>query len=376
MTVLAFLSVLGAAQAVLLGTALFFAKSNRTANRLLGALAWVVAIYVSAAVMASSGIYLRHPQFSYVPDPLFFCVSPLFYLYVRAILFPGPLRVSDAVHLAPAIAVAICLLPWYMKPAWEKGLFMLQLQQGAFPAWFYIKSIALLVQGSVYVAIIAWTLYRHGQTMARPLREASAYISRNARFVIGVMAVFLIAGAFRVLRFFGYFDQFNLQENLILPLMAAVLMYLVSYTALRHPEKIYGPPDPAKKYERSGLSPQAAEAGLARLTAHMSAEKPYIDEGLTLQDLASKVDLAPNHLSQVINENWKMGFHEFLNSYRVKAAETMLLDPARGDTSILEIANEAGFNSKSAFNAAFRRHRGMTPTEFRSQSAKAVPEPS
>jgi AraC-like DNA-binding protein len=201
-------------------------------------------------------------------------------------------------------------------------------------------------------------------------------MSRNARFAIGVMAVFLIAGAFRVLRFFGYFDRFNLQENLILPLMAAVLIYLVSYTALRHPDRIYGPPDPAKKYERSGLSTQAAEAGLARLTAYMSAEKPHMNEGLTLQDLASRVDLAPNHLSQVINENWKMGFHEFLNSYRVKAAETMLLDPARGDHSILEIANEAGFNSKSAFNAAFRRHRGMTPSEFRSQSAQAAPESS
>jgi AraC-like DNA-binding protein len=373
MTVLAFLSVLGAAQAALLGTALFLAKNNRIANRILGALAWVVAIYISAAVMASSGVYLRYPQLSYVLDPLFFCVSPLFYLYVRAIVSPAPLRPRDAWHLAPAIAVAICLIPWYLKPAWEKGLFMLQLQQGAFPVWFYLKSIALLVQGIAYVALILWTLYRHGKTMARPLRDASAYISRNARFVIGVMAVFLMAGAFRVLRFFGYFDQFNLQENLILPLMAAVLIYLVSYTALRHPERIYGPPDPAKKYERSGLSREAAEAGLARLTAQMSAEKPYMDEGLTLQDLASRVGLAPNHLSQVINENWKMGFHEFLNSYRVKAAETMLLDPAHRDRSILEIANEAGFNSKSAFNAAFRRHRGMTPSEFR-QSSQAAPE--
>jgi AraC-like DNA-binding protein len=60
-----------------------------------------------------------------------------------------------------------------------------------------------------------------------------------------------------------------------------------------------------------------------------------------------------------------VGFQEFLNSYRIKAAESMLLDPAAGDRSILEIAYEAGFNSKSAFNAAFRRHRGMTPSDFR-----------
>jgi AraC-like DNA-binding protein len=368
-TVLAFLSVLGAAQAALLGTALFCAKNNRTANRILGAWAWVVAIYVTTAVMASSGLFVRFPRLSFVPDPLFFCVSPLLYLYIGAILRPAPLGPRDAWHLAPAIAVALYLIPWYLQSPEEKRMLLVQLQQGAFPQWFYTKSVALLVQGLVYIALILRALYRHSRTMDRPMREAAAYFSRNARFVIGVLAVFWVAGVFRVLRFFGYFDQFNLQENLILPLMAAVLVYLLSYTALRHPERIYGPPDAAKKYERSGLSPSAAEAGLQKLTAFMTAEKPHLDAGLTLQDLASRVGLAPNHLSQIINENWKMGFHEFLNSPRVKAAEAMLLEAGGGRYSILAIANEVGFNSKSAFNAAFQRHRGMTPTEFRSRSA-------
>src|SRR5688572_8964843 len=231
MTVLAFLSVLGAVQAVLLGAALFFAKNNRVPNRLLGSWAWVVAIWISAAVMMSSGIYVRFPQLSYVLDPFFFFVSPLLYLYVRAILSPASLRPSDALHLLPAIVVAIYLVPWYMQPTEEKRLILLQLQRGAFPQWFYIKSVALLVQGLAYIAIILWTLYRHSKTMERPLREASAFFSRNARFVIAGLALFWIAGVFRVLRFFGYFDQFKIQENLVLAVMAAVVVYLVSYTA-------------------------------------------------------------------------------------------------------------------------------------------------
>jgi AraC-like DNA-binding protein len=360
--------VLGAAQSALFGTVLLCAKNNRNANRLLGAFAWVVAIWVSAAVMRSSGIYVRFPHVSYAADPFFFCALPLLFLYVRAILSAEPLSRWDAGHFAPALVVAVYLYPWYTQSGEAKRQVLVQLQQGAFDSWFYVKSIALLVQGVVYIGAIVWIVYRHGKTADRPMRAARAYVVRNARFVIGVLVVFWIAGVFRVLRFFGYFDQFHIQENLILAFMLAVLVYLVCYSALRHPEALYGVADPARKYERSGLSAAAAKAGLERLTACMSAEKPYLDGDLTLQQLGSRVDLAPNHLSQIINETWQVGFQEFLNSYRLKAAETMLLDPAAADRSILEIAYDAGFNSKSAFNAAFQRHRGMTPTEFRRKS--------
>jgi AraC-like DNA-binding protein len=214
-------------------------------------------------------------------------------------------------------------------------------------------------------------LYRHNKAVDHPLAAARTYVVRNARFVISVLLVFWIAGVLRVLRFFGYFDRVHLQENLVLPFMVAVLVYLVCYAALRHPERLCGPSGPARKYERSGLTAASAKEGLERLTRHMAEQKPYLDGDLSLQQLASNVDLAPNHLSQIINDTWKMGFQEFLNSHRVKAAESMLLDPSASDRSILDIAYDAGFNSKSAFNAAFRRHRAMTPTEFR-RSAQPV----
>lgn len=368
MTVLAFLCVLGAVQAALFGTVLACSKNNRDANRLLGAFAWVIAIWISAAVMRSSGIYERFPHVSFVADPFFFTALPLLFLYVRAILSGQPVGARDAWHLAPAIVVALYLVPWYAQGPEAKQLGLLQERQGGFASWFYIKSSALLVQGVAYIAAISGMLYRHGKTMERPLRAARAYVVRNARFAIGVLVVFWVAGIFRMLRFFGYFDQFQIQENLILPLMLAVLVYLVCYSALRHPEALYGPADAARKYERSGLSTEAAKAGVERLKACMAQQKPYLEGDLTLQQLASKVDLAPNHLSQIVNDTWKMGFQEFLNSYRVKAAEALLLDPAAAGHSILDIAYEAGFNSKSAFNAAFQRHRGMTPTEFRRTS--------
>ena len=73
------------------------------------------------------------------------------------------------------------------------------------------------------------------------MRAARAYVFRNARFVIGVLSVFWIVGIFRVLKFFGYVNRLNLQENLVLPLMISVVVYLVCYSALRHPEALLRP---------------------------------------------------------------------------------------------------------------------------------------
>ena len=370
MTVLAFLCALGAVQALLLGTVLLYSKHNRTANRLLGAFACVCAIVIAAAVMKSSHVYIHVPHLSFVPDPFYYFAVPLLYLYVRTLISPQPLRPGDAWHLVPAIVAAVYLSwTWYLQSADAKRLVLLALEQGAFPKWFYIKSVALLIQGLGYIAAILWIVYRDLRTEARPARAARAWVGRNARAVIFVLGLFWMVGVLRVLRFFGYLDQFRLQENLVLPLMIAVLVYLVCYSALRQPDMVFGPPDAAKKYERSGLSAEAAKAGLEKLTAYMDSHKPYLDGELTLQELGSKVGLAPNHLSQIINDTWKMGFHEFLNSHRVHAAEALLQDPGSGGRSVLEIAYDVGFNSKSAFNAAFRRHRGMTPTEFKEKVA-------
>jgi AraC-like DNA-binding protein len=72
-------------------------------------------------------------------------------------------------------------------------------------------------------------------------------------------------------------------------------------------------------------------------------------------------------LSQTINEQLRQSFSEFLNSYRIEEAKRRLRDPAFKHLSILGIAEDVGFNSKSSFNAVFKKHTNLTPSEFRNQ---------
>jgi len=176
----------------------------------------------------------------------------------------------------------------------------------------------------------------------------------------------------RVTNYFEFFARFHLQENLIFPLAASILVFVVGFNALRASNWLVLRVSVARKYEKSTLTPDLADIYLLRLRSRMIAEKPYLDGELTLPKLARVIGISPNHLSQAINENLNQSFLDYINSYRVAEAKCRLLDPAYGHYSILAIAEEVGFNSKPAFNAAFKKFAGKSPSDFRKNAPLAA----
>lgn len=119
------------------------------------------------------------------------------------------------------------------------------------------------------------------------------------------------------------------------------------------------------KYAKSGLRREQLHAYMQRLDVMMESEHAYLMPDLTLPLLAESVGCSVNHLSQVINSGFDMSFFDYVNHYRVNHAKEMLLQIDRKNGAILNIAFSVGFNSNSAFYAAFKKHVGMTPAAFR-----------
>lgn len=97
----------------------------------------------------------------------------------------------------------------------------------------------------------------------------------------------------------------------------------------------------------------------------MEKEKPYLEGELSLAKLAKLIELSPHHLSYLLNEGFGKNFFQFVNAYRVEEAKKLLLSEAHQHLSIIGIAYEAGFNSKTAFNTVFKNNTGMTPTVYK-----------
>ena len=126
------------------------------------------------------------------------------------------------------------------------------------------------------------------------------------------------------------------------------------------------------KYAKSGLNSERMDEYILRLKNLMDHEKLYLEPDLTLPILAKRVDCSVNHLSQVVNAGFSMSFFDFLNSYRVQEAKTILSDGKDSPKSILDVSFAVGFNSNSAFYAAFKKATGVTPAQFRRSIIKSV----
>lgn len=121
----------------------------------------------------------------------------------------------------------------------------------------------------------------------------------------------------------------------------------------------------AANYKNSGLDDEKADQIFMRLKLYMNKEKPFLKEDLSLPVLARELGVTANHLSQVINQKSGSNFFNFVNGYRVEAVIAKFKDPALAAFSILGIAYDSGFRSKSSFNKIFKETTGQTPLQYR-----------
>ncbi|MCX6581187.1 MAG: helix-turn-helix domain-containing protein [Candidatus Aminicenantes bacterium] len=166
------------------------------------------------------------------------------------------------------------------------------------------------------------------------------------------------------------------KQPLFYILMAALLLITgaAAGTARRFYRKKTQPMPGAKpgepKYKTSALLPETVEQVLPRLLQLMEKEKVFLKADLNLKSLAQRLNVHYNYLSQIINERLSQSFNDFINSYRIQEAKKKLLDPAEDNKTILDIAYDTGFYSKSVFNTAFKKFTGMTPSEFKRDKKK------
>lgn len=372
LTFLGILNLVGATQGLLLALVLLSSKGgNKAANRLLAALTLTISIIVSSAVVLTSNYVFGYPHLSRIHHPFVFLAGPLLFLYIRELTSDGTsFERKDFLHFIPFALCLIYLLPFYLQSGYSKlTVLYSEYVQESLGQWYYIRSALLIMQFLLYLVFIIITIKQYSRRVKRGELPRDESVLSELRFFVIASSV-LWAGA--VLRY--AFDQ-TARTNLLVPLGASVVIYGMGYLKMRRPKLLTGEvrgevaegraPLSTKKYEKSTLTRERSERYLNKLLKCMKEKKPFTDGDLSLQKLAGGLSISPNHLSQVINERLGQTFSDFINSYRVEEAKRRLLDPAFKHLSLLGIAVDVGFNSKSSFNSVFKKHTNMTPSEFR-----------
>ncbi len=126
-----------------------------------------------------------------------------------------------------------------------------------------------------------------------------------------------------------------------------------------------------EKYKTYSLPKKKSRKILNTILDFMEREKPYLEPTLTMPQLAKQLGISKEELSQVINKELFLNFNAFVNTYRINEAKRKLKDPRENQFIILKIAHDVGFNSKSSFNAVFKKITGLSPSEYRKKYQKS-----
>lgn len=167
----------------------------------------------------------------------------------------------------------------------------------------------------------------------------------------------------------AYFSNYVLgwTSYMLGPILYSVIIYLISFYGLRH-EKFLANIKEKARYKNINLSNEEKEKYFKKIVDTLESGNPYLNPSFNLTEL-SKLSSIPSHvISFVLSEKSNSGFKEVVNGYRIAAAKEMLVDKNFENHKISSIAFECGFNSLSAFNAAFKKITNQTPSEFKSNN--------
>ena len=390
--------ILGAAQGFFLAMLLVGRGVNRVANRYLALLMVAFSVDLLTAAYYLEGYDQVWPHFIGVDVSTGMLYGPLLYLYAHSLGHGGrvPAR-RDLRHLIPFLVVVAALLPFHLQPADLKLAYRADPAASEWASFFNAVGYFKLFYSFGYLLGVVGLLKRH----RRLVRTEYSTIDRVnltwlTRLLYGGLVVWAIA-AVAQLRWSWAGTGRDPMEGFggYVSVASAIFVYSIGYLGLRQPaifmgaaedsdrmptihdgsmviiDEATGAPDLADRedakpsYTRSGLSDENRERIYNQLVAVMEERHPFRDPGLTLKQLADLSGLTPHHVSEAINTSAGQNFYEFVNAYRVEDVKNRLLDPDMDAFTVLALGMESGFNSKSTFNAIFKKHTGMTPSAYR-----------
>ena len=306
---------------------------------------------------------IQNPHVYFLLIPFGYLIGPALYFYVKSLTYSDfRFKVRDSIHLLPFVSTWIYFSWLFHFRSTATNLAILRYKAERIP-------LEEIIMNSVWLFIIA--LYVGGSILIlrgyrRNLKDIySSLNEKNLSWLNIVLYGFVAIWAFDFTGFILYLSDIpHLFLNTATMVFVLIFANLIVLMGLKHPE-IFSGIEHTKKYQHSPLTKEEKEQYLSRLLAYMESQRPYLDPSLTILNLSKKLSISSRYLSQVINETLRVNFFDFVNKYRVNEAKRLIIDSAANHRNFLDILFDSGFNSKSVFNHVFKKHTGMTPTQFK-----------
>ncbi|MFH6946337.1 helix-turn-helix domain-containing protein [Flavobacterium sp. FlaQc-50] len=331
-----------------------------------------------------SAIDFSYPLFDLVSDGpsnlgmlrnlLCFLQLPVFYLYVVSACYSDfKFKPKYILHLLPFFIANAILIPRFYSVDLASKISFLQNYQNEIELKF---NHALIHVQMVTYLVLVFMILRKAKKLYLENYAGTSIKSYNWLFQFTIVLTVLYAVTI-VKNIFKFSDYPYISAGIKVGLLAFQLVITCWYLfkALNNPglfrnidSKLKLVSDiilEEKKKEQPALKENESNEELVKLRKYMIEEKPFLNPSLTIQDVSKGIEIPVRDLSLLINHKLEQHFYDFVNTYRIENAMEILKDVAKSKVTVLEILYDVGFNSKSSFNTAFKKHTGSTPTDYR-----------
>lgn len=349
---------------------ILFNDKKQQANWLLPVLLLFLGVSFLSDLLIITGFFDVYPHFYDYDTFLTLSLGPLLFLYIRLQTRPDQkLSIADGLHMLSILFYILLLKDFFFSDAATKRIAIANRSISNYELASYFVKIQLLIYGLACYRM----LLRHNHIVEDVFSTPDNLRLTWLRHLLIAAALLFTAWVTSNL----FYSTLSFNGNL-LNMSILLFSYWIAYKALKQGwifDKlttavvlpILQEVQPEQRYKNSKLTQETIAAISTQLVKFMDETKPYLDPALSLTSLSTLLNVNPNHLSQVLNEGFNQNFYNFVNRYRVEESKRLLLDPKFAHYSILGIASEAGFNSKSTFNKVFRDVVRLTPSQYVSE---------
>ncbi len=344
--------------------------SNKKANIFLGVYFLIFAVHISVF------FYSKYITLPYVLEMLrnhiAYFTSPLLFLYIVSSIYSDfKLTSKHLIHIIPFVTIILIFTPrFYLVDDFNKLQLLNNLNktiEGRISTYF-----SLIVQ-FFYLTLSFLELRKYKHLLLENYSNKNAF---NYKWLYQLLVLLSTIYCFSLIKqvywLYGTDAAILNVFRVIITLILVLFFTWIVLKSMYYPDlfrNINTEHTLAKKIliedHITNTSEKDSRDDINRLLEFMESEAPYLDPTLTLQKLADKIELPNRDVSILINHNLNQHFFDFINQFRIKKAQDILLNTENNQLTIQQIMYDVGFSSKSSFYTAFKKQTGVTPSEYR-----------
>lgn len=342
-------------------------KSKSLPDKLLALWMLIIGVHLLSYYLYYLGYWNKYPHLVGITVPFPFFYGPMLYLYVSySLKNENFISKKDYLHFAPIVISYLYMSKFYFFYSVEEKRLVDMGELDDFDTFSNILLIAFIISGFSY-SIFSYRLLNKYKLLINSNFSNTERVHLNwlKGFIWAVGAFFVIVAILILTKdLIGISYSFN--PDFIIYSIIVFSILVLGYYGIRHQniftDNVAVDVTIMESYKKSGLKDDDAKLMFQHLLELMEQHKPFLEPKLSLTALANLLNISPNHLSQIINQFGQKNFNDFVNQYRVE--EFIRRSSEKSHLSFLALALESGFNSKSTFNSVFKKHKGLTPSQF------------